>query len=255
MKRLAAIFPMIPFLVAADNPVESELIRLRAENKMLKATVAYLQKRLKAREPATQPNEPATQPKEPATSNNIVIVLPETDEQWWVDADRFVAQFRWRRLVSWAYPEKSLADWLGLRNHFRGQAIKWRVPVGSQKRISMKQARHRQWFAEEAVEAAQEKLQKAMAGREKAALEKALSQAQSDVNHWRAIAEAGGALEIKTETSSSDYPQIHAQLRPENAEAKNVESISSDQIIRIRGTIEYATPDRIVVRGTWALSR
>ena len=120
MKRRWTVLALIGMVALGASPfADPEYVRrLEAENKLLKAQVDNLKRRLADKNPLP----PATRPAVPTF---------RTPKDCWTNPDSFIEHVRIRDILGLRNPKESPQAWLDKNKGFAGKAILWRGTRGN----------------------------------------------------------------------------------------------------------------------------
>lgn len=192
----------------AKDP-EVDVVTLQAENRMLKAQVASLKKKLEAGKIPIKV-EPTAKPKTPL--QKIEKIFVEDDPSWWKDVSKFDLQIKLRIAVEDHVPTAGFGPWVKRNTNFSGEKIDWKISrllrFTEPKRLSRESANLRKAKTENTLKLCRDSLFRLNARRndpkvsptyayEKAWREQKIKQLEQDVSFFERVMAKNRDVEIK----------------------------------------------------------
>lgn len=162
MKKAACITICLVAVIAIgaidDLTPQEELRDLRAVNKMLKAQIHALKRRLAAAtsKPATRPTSGAASRPKPGTvpdvkgeagSTAFTVILYEDNPKWWVDLAALAKEVATRHAIRQLAPKHAVNVWLDNNKGFIGKPVKWKLRVAGCESLTKSMAGERYYKA------------------------------------------------------------------------------------------------------------
>ena len=178
--------------------------RLVAENRLLKAQVASLKRKLATRKPGAA-SGPASKPTQPPPGVKILsVAVKESDPTWWTDLSAFTKEIQARQSVGTSFPKESLAAWAGRHKSFISSALAWKMRVMKVRHYSESDAGREYYQAMSAVKEWRTKLNQILKAKGRSAdlkrirdtRRQMLAEAEDNMAIFGAMKDKGGGAKI-----------------------------------------------------------
>ncbi len=217
MNRRWIVLALIGMVALGAQPeTDTEKVRrLEAENRMLRAQVASLKRKLAGKKPTTP--APTTRPALPPGTKALTLTVKENDESWWSDLPSFAKEIQTRLPLAEVFPDESLAAWAGRHKNFVGAQVTWKIQVMKVRQFSEADASREYYQAKGAVKEWQSKLARALKakGRPETLKElrdrarRQIAEAEANTEIFGAMKDKGGGAKITArDTTQAAMPVV-----------------------------------------------